>query len=60
MRLVYMLTSLAMGGAERQTIALAEWMAAHGHTIALIVLRPRQPEEWSTRLMFCTSTCTNR
>lgn len=50
MRIVYMLTSLAMGGAERQTIALAEWMAARGHTIALIVLRPRQTEEWSTRL----------
>ena len=50
MRIVYVLTSLGMGGAERQTIALAEWMASRGHTIAFVVLRSRQPEEWPTRL----------
>jgi len=50
MRIVYVLTSLGMGGAERQTIALAEWMASQGHTIAFVVLRSRQPEEWPTRL----------
>ena len=41
MRIVYVLTSLGMGGAERQVLALAERMAARGHTVALIVLRPR-------------------
>jgi glycosyltransferase involved in cell wall biosynthesis len=50
MRIVYVLTSLGMGGAERQTIALAEWMAARGHTIAFVVLRPRQSDEWPTHL----------
>ena len=50
MRIAYMLTSLGIGGAERQVIALAEHMAARGHTVALVVLRPRQSEEWSTSL----------
>jgi glycosyltransferase involved in cell wall biosynthesis len=48
MRIAYVLTSLGMGGAERQVAALAERMAARGHTVALIVLRSRQSEEWST------------
>lgn len=50
MRIAYMLTSLGIGGAERQVIALAEHMAARGHTVALIVLRSRQPTEWPTQL----------
>jgi glycosyltransferase involved in cell wall biosynthesis len=50
MRIAYMLTSLGMGGAERQAVALAEWMAARGHSVLLIVLRERQPEEWPTTL----------
>jgi glycosyltransferase involved in cell wall biosynthesis len=45
MRIAYMLTSLGVGGAERQVVALAERMAARGHAVALVVLRPRQPEE---------------
>ncbi|MGA3372155.1 MAG: glycosyltransferase [Terracidiphilus sp.] len=48
MRIVYMLTSLGVGGAERQVTALAERMAARGHAVALLVLRSRQPEEWPT------------
>jgi len=48
MRIVYVLTTLGMGGAERQVSALAERMATRGHAVSLIVLRPRQPEEWST------------
>jgi glycosyltransferase involved in cell wall biosynthesis len=48
MRIAYMLTSLGIGGAERQVIALAERMTARGHTVALLVLRPRQPEQWRT------------
>jgi glycosyltransferase involved in cell wall biosynthesis len=48
MRIAYVLTSLGMGGAERQVVALAERMAARGHAVSLLVLRPRQPEEWHT------------
>ncbi len=50
MRIVYVLTSLGVGGAERQTLALAERMARRGHTVALLVLRPRLDEEWPTPL----------
>jgi glycosyltransferase involved in cell wall biosynthesis len=50
MRIAYMLTSLGVGGAERQVIALGERMAARGHEVVLIVLRPRLADEWHTRL----------
>jgi glycosyltransferase involved in cell wall biosynthesis len=50
MRITYVLTSLGVGGAERQVVALAERMEARGHMVSLIVLLPRQPEEWSTTL----------
>jgi glycosyltransferase involved in cell wall biosynthesis len=50
MRIAYVLTSLGVGGAERQAVALAERMAARGHAVALIVLRSRQREEWLTNL----------
>jgi glycosyltransferase involved in cell wall biosynthesis len=50
MRIVYVLTSLGMGGAERQVVVLAERMAERGHSVAIIVLRPRLSEEWPTTL----------
>src|ERR1039457_6304446 len=50
MRIAYLLTSLGVGGAERQALALAERMAARGHTGSLLVLRGRQPEQWPTTL----------
>jgi glycosyltransferase involved in cell wall biosynthesis len=50
MRIAYMLTSLGRGGAERQVIALAECMAARGHKVVLIVLKPREAHEWPTPL----------
>jgi glycosyltransferase involved in cell wall biosynthesis len=50
MRIAYMLTSLGRGGAERQVIALAERMAARGHQVVLIVLKPREAHEWPTSL----------
>lgn len=50
MRIVYVLTSLGMGGAERQVLALGERMAHRGHTIVVLVLRPQLAEEWPTRL----------
>jgi glycosyltransferase involved in cell wall biosynthesis len=50
MRIVYVLTSLGIGGAERQVLALGERMARRGHSVALLVLRPRLVEEWPTQL----------
>jgi glycosyltransferase involved in cell wall biosynthesis len=50
MRIAYMLNSLGMGGAERHTIALAEWMARHGHSVLLISLLSRQAEQWPSSL----------
>jgi glycosyltransferase involved in cell wall biosynthesis len=50
MRIVYVLTSLGMGGAERQALSQAERMAQRGHKVALLVLRSRLPEEWPTGL----------
>ena len=48
MRIVYVLTSLGMGGAEKQVVALATRMAERGHTVALLSLMPRKAEEWPT------------
>jgi glycosyltransferase involved in cell wall biosynthesis len=50
MRIVYVLNSLGMGGAERQALAQAHRMAERGHTVAILVLRTRISEEWPTRL----------
>jgi glycosyltransferase involved in cell wall biosynthesis len=50
MRIVYVLTSLGMGGAERQALALAERMARRGHTVAVLVLSARHADEWPTEL----------
>jgi len=50
MRIAYVLTSLGVGGAERQVLALAERMKARGHVVLLVVLLPRQAEEWPTAL----------
>jgi len=50
MRIAYLLTTLGMGGAERQVVSLAERMRQRGHTVRLVVLLPRQAEEWSTGL----------
>ncbi len=50
MRIVYVLTSLGMGGAERQVLALADRMAQRGHAVAIMVLRPRLDQEWPTAL----------
>jgi len=48
MRIVYVLTSLGIGGAERQALELAARMARRGHAVCLLVLRARLREEWST------------
>jgi glycosyltransferase involved in cell wall biosynthesis len=48
MRIVYVLPSLGIGGAERQVVALSERMKARGHAVALVVLLGQQAEEWPT------------
>ena len=55
MRIVTVLTSLGVGGAEKQALAVAERMAERGHEVALLVLRPRLPEEWPTSLPVVSS-----
>jgi glycosyltransferase involved in cell wall biosynthesis len=48
MRIVYLLTTLGVGGAEKQALAVAERMASRGHAVAIMVLMPRLAEEWPT------------
>jgi len=50
MRIAYLLTSLGIGGAERQALDLAERMRERGHAVIVITLRPRLEEEWPTSL----------
>jgi glycosyltransferase involved in cell wall biosynthesis len=50
MRIVYLLSSLGVGGAEKQALAVAERMARRGHTVALVVLMPWLHEEWPTAI----------
>src|SRR5665213_517313 len=50
MRIAYILNSLAVAGAERQAIAVAERMVARGHTVTLLVLLPRLAEQCPARL----------
>ena len=50
MRIVYVLTSLAMGGTERQVLGIAGRMAARGHAVALLVLKSREPDSCATEL----------
>jgi glycosyltransferase involved in cell wall biosynthesis len=50
MRIVFMLTSLGIGGAERQALAVAERLRERGHSIAVLTLRPKLAEEWPTSL----------
>ena len=50
MRILYVLTALSMGGAEKQALAIANRMVKRGHEVAFIVLRPHVAEEWPTTL----------
>lgn len=50
MRVVYLLNSLGVGGAEKQALAVAERMVARGHAVALLVIMPRLAEEWPTAI----------
>jgi len=48
-RILYILTSLGIGGAEKQVISLAGRMAAKGHTVAIVSLKHAE-EEWPVKL----------
>jgi glycosyltransferase involved in cell wall biosynthesis len=48
MRIAYILTSLGIGGAERQVLGLAERTRARGHEVTLLVLKPPEVEEWGS------------
>ncbi len=50
MRIVYLLSSLGVGGAEKQALAIADRMAARGHTVRLLVLLPPLAAEWPTTI----------
>ncbi len=50
MRILYMLNTLAIGGAERLVLALGERMAARGHSVRIVALGKDRPDEWSTDL----------
>ncbi len=49
MRIVYVLNSLGVGGAERQALALADRMVQRGHFVAILVLGPRLIDQWPTK-----------
>jgi len=49
MRILYVLTSLGIGGAEKQVVTLAERMSAKGHSVAFLVLK-HTAEEWPVKL----------
>ncbi len=50
MRIVYVLTTLAVGGTERQVLAIAGRMADRGHDVAVVVVRYREPDWLTTDL----------
>ena len=50
MRIAYVLTTLAMGGTENQVLAIAGRMAARGHTVTLLVLKPHEAVDCATDL----------
>jgi glycosyltransferase involved in cell wall biosynthesis len=50
MRIAYLLSSLGIGGAEKQVIDIAERLDRRGHTVLLLVLLPPQSEQWKTDL----------
>jgi len=50
MRIAYLLSSLGIGGAEKQVIDIAERLARRGHTVLILVLLAPQAEQWATDL----------
>lgn len=50
MRILYLLNTLKIGGAERLVIALGERMAARGHDVRVLTLCDASPDDWPTTL----------
>ncbi|UWZ82413.1 glycosyltransferase [Occallatibacter riparius] len=50
MRILYVLNTLAIGGAERLVLSLGERMAARGHEVRVVALGPERPDELPTHL----------
>jgi len=50
MRILYVLTTLGVGGAEKLALALGERMEKRGHAVAVLVLMPPVKEQWPTSL----------
>ena len=50
MRIAYIVTTLGIGGAEKQTIQIAERMHARAHVVLLMVLLAPAEHEWPTEL----------
>lgn len=50
MRIGLVLTTLGMGGAERQALAIGLGLVARGHAVQVLVLGPRAQEEWPAHL----------
>ena len=50
MRIATVVTSLGIGGAEKQALAIAERMAARGHEVVVVALMRQLAAEWPTHL----------
>lgn len=50
MRIAYILNTLETGGAERQILALAQWMRMRGHAVKIVVLREQRANHLRTGL----------
>lgn len=50
MRILYVLNTLRIGGAERLVLMLGERMAARGHAVRVMALGPQCRDEWPTEL----------
>jgi glycosyltransferase involved in cell wall biosynthesis len=50
MRIGLVITTLGMGGAERQALAVGERLTERGHTVQLLVLGRAVHDEWPTKL----------
>lgn len=48
--MAYVLTTLAVGGTEKQVLAIAGRMAARGHAVVLVVLKPQEIDDCATDL----------
>jgi glycosyltransferase involved in cell wall biosynthesis len=51
MRIAYVLNTLAVGGTERQVLALAKRMVGRGHSVALLILKAPEPDDCETDLV---------